>query len=872
MKTTGSFATFDSNHKSISFIWLLPVLVVLLSFMFSGSFKADQAHFANDGPLGAQASRIYEMPGAFLGIWSDLYWVGSNGGNYTANFTGVLLWLLGPIGFNKFIVPAALLILGLAAALFFRQLRFKPTICILAALAAAMNSNFLSNACWGLLSRALSLAAMFFALAAAESSFSGKPVFRVIKIILAGLAIGLSVSEGGDNGAIFSLFFAAYVVWTTWQHGSAEEGPLLRMVKAGGKLAVMVAFAFFLAAQIVDLFFGFSGSGIAGLEQKGMTKEQKWSFATQWSLPKTESLRVVVPGLFGYRLDTPGGGNYWGGVGQDPAYESTKQGFPRHSGAGEYAGVPVVLIAFWALAHACVAGGAYTDRERKMIWFWGVAALFSLLFSWGRHAPFYQIVYALPYFSSIRNPMKFMHPCHMALMILFAYGLQGLFRRYVDVALDGATKVKAVVPQSFEKRWMIGSGLVVALCILGFLIFASSGASLSNHIANQGFEPQQANQMSKFAISEVGRSVFFLIVSGVVVIIIMRGAFSGGRARWAGAALGLILVMDLARASTPWIQYYSYKEKYANNGVFEVLSKNSHEHRIAMPPLQGDRNYSVYQQIYAVEWLQHQFPFYNIQSLDQPQEPRMAPDKQAYREALATNFIRLWELTNTRFLCGMAGPFVDALNQQLDPVKQRLKLHTRFTFFQNPNGVIGARVEENGPFALIEFTGALPRARLYTQWEVNTNSQVVLARLADPGFDPNQTVVVSDSIATSGASNAAASGTLEFASYAPKKIELRTDAASATLLLLNDKFERGWSATIDGESATILRCNFLMRGLQLSPGKHTVVFRFQPQSTIFYISLAATCLGIFLCGLLWIIGRSCQRTGTDPGTKTSSKA
>ena len=57
-----------------------------------------------------------------------------------------------------------------------------------------------------------------------------------------------------------------------------------------------------------------------------------------------ETLRVIVPGLYGYRLDTPNGGNYWGKVGQDPAYETTKQGFPRHSGAGEYAGVLVVQV------------------------------------------------------------------------------------------------------------------------------------------------------------------------------------------------------------------------------------------------------------------------------------------------------------------------------------------------------------------------------------------------------------------------------------------------------------------------------------------------------------------------------------------------
>ena len=57
---------------------------------------------------------------------------------------------------------------------------------------------------------------------------------------------------------------------------------------------------------------------------------------------------MVVPGLFGYRLDTEGGGAYWGAVGQQAGWEEHKQGFARHNGSGEYAGMLVVVVALWA--------------------------------------------------------------------------------------------------------------------------------------------------------------------------------------------------------------------------------------------------------------------------------------------------------------------------------------------------------------------------------------------------------------------------------------------------------------------------------------------------------------------------------------------
>lgn len=827
------------------FVRLLLVLLAILCFTFSSSFKPEQALFSNDGPLGAQISKIYDMPGAFRSVWSDLYWLGSYGGYYPYNFTGVLLWLAGPIWFNKLYVPLSLVILGLCAAFYFRQLRFHPTVCLLGGLAAALNSNFFSNACWGLSSRALSLAAAFLALAAVQSSFAPQSILKVLtKTILAGLAIGLSITEGGDNGAIFSLVIAAYAAWMSW----CQESPLPKRILIGGiKVAAMAGFAALLAAQTLNVFVGTAVKGIVGVEQDSMTKEAKWNWATQWSLPKMESLRVVVPGLFGYRLDTPKGGEYWGGVGQDPAYETTKQGFPRHSGAGEYAGIMVVLVAIWALAHSFAVGGSFTANERRMIWFWGIITLVTLLLSWGRHAPFYQFVYALPYFSTIRNPMKFMHPCHLALMVLFAYGLQGLWRRYVEATPNPTPKTQS----AFDKKWLVGSGFAIAAAVLGWLVYSSARSGLTNHLTGIGFEEQTASQIARFSSQEVGWSIFFLVVSSGIVLLIMKGAFKGNRARWLGWAVGIVLVVDLSRANSPWIKYYDYKEKYANNGIFETLANKAWEHRVTIPPLQGDRNFSIFQQIYSVEWLQHQFPFYNIQSLDQPQEPRMPADKAAYRGALGSNLTRLWELTNTRFLCGMAGGFVDAVNQQLDPVQRRFKLHTRFNFFQNPgSGAIGARVDENGPFALVEFTGALPRAKLFNKWEVNTNTPATLARLADPAFDPHQTALVMDPIPSPAVSTNVIPGTVAIAAYEPKRIEMTVTAPADSLLVLNDKYDAGWIVTIDGKPATMLRANFLVRGVQVPAGNHTVVFRFQPHSSIYYVSLIVTVLGVLLCAFV----------------------
>lgn len=854
------------GHSSRALLYLLPLLVLVLGFTFSASLRPGQALFANDGPLGAQASEIYRMPGSFLGIWSDLYWLGAYGGNYAPNATGLLLLLLGPVAFNKFLVPISLMLLGLSAGLFFRQLKPVSGACVLAGLAAALNSNFFSNACWGLSSRALSLAAAFLSLAAIQSSFDTPSLLtRWIKIILAGLAIGLSVSEGGDNGAIFSLFVAAYAFYGCL----LQEGLVARRSAKGiATVAVMAVFAAILAAQTVAVFLTKDVKGTLVDNPAAMGKAERWNWATQWSLPKMESLRVVVPGLYGYRLDTPSGGDYWGSVGQeagweeghkDPAWvKAHPNAFPRHSGAGEYAGVLVVLVALWALVHSFAAqGGSFSSIERRMVWFWGGAALVALLLSWGRHAPFYQFIYALPYFSTIRNPMKFMHPFHMAVMILFAYGLQGIWRRYLEPAAGAVGKFKGPAALA-EKRWFIVGTVVVGVSILSWLVYASAQTALSRHLVeNLAYESDAANAIAKFSSGEVGWSVFFLCASAALLFLITRGTFAGPRAVWAGVLLAVILVADLGRANAPWIKYYDYKTKYANNGVLKILADKPYEHRVTAPAIQWDRNYSIlYQLVYGLEWLQNQFPYYNIQSLDQPQDPRPPADKVAYRTALGTNIVRLWELTNTRFILGTANNFVEVLNQQLDPGQRRFRIHTRFNVTQDSDRNIAARIDDNGSFALIEFTGALPRASLYTRWQISTNDQATLATLANPTFDPHQEVIVAGAIpaATNQPPNAAA-GSVEFSNYSSKKVVLKANSGAPSILLLNDKVDPNWKATVDGHSAQILRCNFLMRGVQLPAGQHTVEFRYEPPSNVFLISLVATLFGLALCVVLWVTER-----------------
>jgi hypothetical protein len=259
----------------------------------------------------------------------------------------------------------------------------------------------------------------------------------------------------------------------------------------------------------------------------------------------------------------------------------------------------------------------------------------------------------------------------------------------------------------------------------------------------------------------------------------------------------------------------------------------------------------------------------------------MPEDMQAYKQALAPHdpttyplIAREWMLTNTRYFLGAAG-FLDSLNQELDPILHRFQIVQRFDLEPKPGISHVSSLEEltavnhdNGALALFEFTGALPRAKVYSHWQVDTNDVANLKKLGDLTFDPAQTVLVSTpekDLPAQPAKTEAQAGTVTYQSYQTKDIVLSAQTTAPAVLLLNDKYDPNWRVTVDGQPAPLLRCNYLMRGVYLpAPGNHTVVFSFRLSHRPMYVSLAAFVLGIGLCGYLFYSRRRPEVPAAQP--------
>ena len=864
---------FLKKNPVFNFLQACFILSLVLIFLFKDLLLPQNTLFSNDGTLGLLKSQEKISPSNLLNVWIPNGWIGSTQPAATFNLTTLLFLIFDAVVYSKLNVPLSLLFLGLSIWYFCRAARFKPIVGLLAGISATLNSNPFSYACWGLAPKSIALSFAILSIASlSDTNWKGWRSWA--HVMISGFFVGLCVTEGADVGAILSLLVAAFA---GWQFLSANQPNSIDWIRGGSRLAIITLFAGWIAAHAIHALVSTQIVAVSGMSQTRESEAQRWQFATAISLPPVESLRIIVPGLFGYRMDSPDGGAYWGAVG----FDGTSKG--RWSGAGEYAGILVVLVASYAAATSLrKKQSPYSEQERRMVWFWTAVATGSLALSWGHFAPFYRIFFSIPYLSTIRIPSKFLHVMHLALWVLFAYGLEAIARGSLASGkerLGGwkdqfAAWRKTAAPG--EVNWVFGAVACFAIAAVGALNYAGGAAELKSHL--RGIEFQMGPPATaEFSIGEAWKALGFFAISLALVGGMITGFFNGTRARIGWMLLGTVLVVDLYRANTPWVKYYDWVTRYQSNPVLDLLKDKPWEQRVTafldphrQGPLVGGESALSWTYLQK-EWLENQFQYFNIQSLDISQMPRVPELETAYFGALGlmenqSNLPlvgRLWQLTNTRYILG-SKEVVDQLNGMVDPVQKRIRLKMPFGLGLKPGvtppnastatadmvQLLTATASETGPFAVLEFTGALPRAKFYTDWQAGLDNTQVLQRLRSMEFDPARQVLVSEALSGGAPASSPSTAEASIVAYAPKHITVKTRSTAPGILLLNDRWHPDWKVTVDGQSTPLLRANFLMRGVSVAAGEHTVEYRFDPPHQTLWVSLAAVATGLLLVGIL----------------------
>ncbi len=81
----------------------------------------------------------------------------------------------------------------------------------------------------------------------------------------------------------------------------------------------------------------------------------------------------------------------------------------------------------------------------------------------------------------------------------------------------------------------------------------------------------------------------------------------------------------------------------------------------------------------------------------------------------------------------------------------------------------------------------------------------------------------------------------------PNALHIRTRTDAERFLILSEMWFPGWRATLeDGTPLTIHRTNYLLRGLVVPPGEHTIHMTYQPTSVLMGAVVTAGTAGVLV--------------------------
>ena len=87
-------------------------------------------------------------------------------------------------------------------------------------------------------------------------------------------------------------------------------------------------------------------------------------------------------------------------------------------------------------------------------------------------------------------------------------------------------------------------------------------------------------------------------------------------------------------------------------------------------------------------------------------------------------------------------------------------------------------------------------------------------------------------------------------SYEPNRLTYEVNSGKGGVLVFSEIYYPGWTATVDGEPVELGRVNYILRAMNIQPGKHQVELAFFPKSVKTTETLAYTAYGLLILLLL----------------------
>lgn len=557
-----------------------------------------------------------------------------------------------------------------------------------------------------------------------------------------------------------------------------------------------------------------------GTDLEGTTGLDR-NYAFAWSQGVSETLTLALPDLFG---------------GASPAYWGPKS----FTSGPHYLGALALLFIIFAL---------FKVRKKELYIFLGIGFL-AILFSWGASfALLNNFAFKfIPFFDKFRAPETWLVVTAFSFTVVAAYGLDKLF----DLVEEKNFAIKQLYP-ALGTTFGVFLLLFVMVRGMDFVKFGEVQA-FAQQIAQQNqvrpdnpqvlqraesyVNTQLVPMREKKANREVMRLGIFLGITGGLIYAVSTKKISP---TIAGLSFILLVGVDMMTVA----------HRYIDDTKF--VEKNTDAERLVLSQ-QRDVDLYISENITKGGT----YP-YRVFPLDIPSGPfsnampsYFYPSLGGYSGAKLSLAQDVFMATNSPLFGGSAG-----INLGLLEV-----LNTRYLTYNPGINISGLTPVFTGASSVVyELDNVLPKA-FFVDSAITVDSPTEAYELIFPDkVDFATTAVVENFTPTIEPDSTA---TVEVTNY-QNGAEITLDITRNTpgfLVLSEIYYPNGWVALLNGVEIPIYKTNYLLRGLQIPPGEHTLELDFRPSS--FYTGVKLSWLALtFQLLLLGIFGYSALRNRAD---------
>ncbi|PNW28777.1 YfhO family protein [Formosa algae] len=518
------------------------------------------------------------------------------------------------------------------------------------------------------------------------------------------------------------------------------------------------------------------------------------SYITEYSYGKLEALNLFIPRIFG------------GGSHEDVGTDSEYYQFNLKRGATPLQAREIVkqTPTYWGIqpiveAPAYVGAvilflfvlGLFLVKGRVKWWLVGGTVL-SLLLSFGKHFGFLTDFFIdfVPMYNKFRAVSSIQVILELCIPVLGTLGLVELFK----VTETNDEKLKA-----FKFSAGIAAGLAVLLLVFKSALFDFVGGNDGYYAQNYGpdfIDAIRADRASMFT-QDTFRTLIFVLLAATVVFMFLKKKMSE---TLVVVSLAALILVDLIGVDKRYVNNDDFKSAMQVNKPFQANAAD-------LQILKDTTHFRVFDVTSGAARASY---FHN--SLNGYHAAKLGRYNEVFDFYISKNNINVLNMLNTKYIIAQ---------------------------------------DEKGAYFPYENTDANGNA-----WFVNRVKTVESANqeiLQLDSLDTRHVAVTTSKTIKNTANVVDSTATIQAITYKPNYIKYKsTNSQNGFAVFSEIYYADGWDAFMDGELVPHERVNYILRGLDIPAGTHSIEFKFEP--TVIQKGSTIALASSVVLGVLVLIG------------------